>query len=67
MLGWQINAASNDILAQANQQPRVAIMTELETGQLFDVGQQSAPEGKMTIAIHLVELEADNQRLNPKL
>ena len=39
VLGWQIDAAPNDILAQANQQPQVAIITELETGQLFDVGQ----------------------------
>ena len=39
VLGWQIEAASNDILAQANQQPQVAIMTELENSQQFDLGQ----------------------------
>ena len=38
-LGWQIEAASNGILAQANQQPQVAIMTELESSEQFDLGQ----------------------------
>ena len=36
-LGWQIEAASNGILAQANQQPQVAIMTELESSEQFDL------------------------------